>query len=68
VAELEAFAAETMPRYLRPRHWRLVDELPRTPTNKVEKYRLRESLLRELTGDGAAAPAPDRPPSPGNHS
>jgi crotonobetaine/carnitine-CoA ligase len=37
-----------MPRYLRPRHWRIVAELPRTATNKVEKYRLRDDLVREL--------------------
>jgi crotonobetaine/carnitine-CoA ligase len=47
-AELESFCVETMPRYLRPRHLRIVADLPRTPTNKVEKYRLRDELLAEL--------------------
>ncbi len=37
-----------MPRHMRPGHVRLLDDLPRTPTNKVEKYRLRDSLLVEL--------------------
>ena len=37
-----------VPRHMRPGHVRLLDDLPRTPTNKVEKYRLRDSLLVEL--------------------
>jgi crotonobetaine/carnitine-CoA ligase len=57
-AELATFCAETMPRYLRPRHLRIVDDLPRTATDKVEKYRLREALVRELGAprDDEAAP------------
>ena len=46
--EVDAFAVETMPRYMRPRHVRIVDDIPRTPTNKVEKYRLRQQILAEL--------------------
>jgi crotonobetaine/carnitine-CoA ligase len=42
---IRAFAAETMPKYMRPRHIRIVEDLPRTPTNKIEKYKLRASLL-----------------------
>ena len=37
-----------MPRHMRPGHVRLLEDLPRTPTNKIEKYRLRDSLLVEL--------------------
>lgn len=48
VEEIEAFAAQTMPKYMRPRHVRVVDDIPRTPTNKVEKYRLRQRILSEL--------------------
>jgi crotonobetaine/carnitine-CoA ligase len=48
VAELTTFCAETMPRYLRPRHLRIVDDLPRNATNKIEKYRLRDALLADL--------------------
>jgi crotonobetaine/carnitine-CoA ligase len=57
--ELAAFCVETMPRYLRPRHLRIVADLPRTATNKVEKYRLREELIGELRA--AAAPASSEP-------
>lgn len=46
--ELHRFAGDTMPKYMRPKHIRIVTELPRTPTNKVEKYKLRAVLLNEL--------------------
>ncbi|MFT0137627.1 AMP-binding protein [Alcanivoracaceae bacterium MT1] len=45
---LHDFAAETMPKYMRPRYIRLIDEIPRTPTNKIEKYKLCERILKEL--------------------
>lgn len=47
-AEIHAFAAETMPKYMRPRHVRIIADLPRTPTNKVEKYKLRQMIVSEL--------------------
>jgi crotonobetaine/carnitine-CoA ligase len=46
--EVAAFAVKTMPKFMRPRHVRIVDDIPRTPTNKVEKYRLRQRILAEL--------------------
>jgi crotonobetaine/carnitine-CoA ligase len=48
-AEVEAWATEHLPKFMRPRHVRVVRELPRTPTNKVEKYKLRSQLLEELS-------------------
>jgi carnitine-CoA ligase len=45
---LRAWAAEHMPRFMRPAHVRVVATLPRTPTNKVEKFKLRAELLAEL--------------------
>lgn len=48
VDKVNVFAVETMPKYMRPRHVRIVDDIPRTPTNKVEKYRLRQRILAEL--------------------
>jgi len=47
-AAIHEFAAQTMPKYMRPTHVRVVDDLPKTPTNKVEKYKLRQSILAEL--------------------
>ncbi len=37
-----------MPKFMWPRHIRFIDELPRTPTNKVEKYKLKKMILDEL--------------------
>jgi crotonobetaine/carnitine-CoA ligase len=51
-ATVHAYAAQAMPKYMRPRHVRVIEDLPRTPTNKVEKYRLRRAILRELGRDG----------------
>ncbi|MGR3783132.1 MAG: AMP-binding protein [Albimonas sp.] len=51
-ATLRAHAAEVMPRYMRPRHIRIVAALPVTPTSKVEKYKLKSGLLKELEEAG----------------
>ncbi|MDF2231744.1 AMP-binding protein [Albimonas sp. CAU 1670] len=47
-ASLRAHAEAVMPRYMRPRHIRIVEALPVTPTSKVEKYKLKTALLAEL--------------------
>jgi len=39
-----------MPKYMWPRHIRVVETLPQTPTHKVEKYKLREKILNEIAG------------------
>ncbi|HWE91818.1 MAG TPA: AMP-binding protein [Pseudonocardiaceae bacterium] len=39
--ELVDFCTEKLPRYMVPRYVEFVDALPRTPTDKVAKYRLR---------------------------
>lgn len=46
--ELEEWLCRNLPRHMRPGYVRLLDDLPRTPTNKIQKFRLRESLLAEL--------------------
>ncbi len=40
--ELQAFAAERLARFQVPRLWEFRDALPKTPTQRVEKYKLRE--------------------------
>jgi benzoate-CoA ligase len=39
-----------LPRHKRPKWVRAVEELPRTATGKVQRFRLREILERELSG------------------
>ncbi|UQE75257.1 AMP-binding protein [Gordonia sp. PP30] len=46
--DIHRFAAETMPKFMRPRHVRILDDLPRTPTNKIEKYKLRRAIAAEV--------------------
>lgn len=47
-AELLDYARAAMPKYMRPRYVRIVPDIPRTATSKVEKYKLREQILQEL--------------------
>jgi acyl-CoA synthetase (AMP-forming)/AMP-acid ligase II len=43
---------DKLPRHKRPKWIRAVTELPRTGTGKVQRFRLREMLERELAGKG----------------
>jgi acyl-coenzyme A synthetase/AMP-(fatty) acid ligase len=43
-----ALACERLARHKRPKWIRAVSELPRTATGKVQRYKLREWLEREL--------------------
>lgn len=50
-----------MPKFMRPRHIRVVEQFPRTLTQKIEKFRLKAMILAELQGqpanETAATPA-----------
>lgn len=48
-AELVAFCTERLPRSMVPRYVEFIDALPRTPTDKVAKYRLRAEGDHGLT-------------------
>lgn len=48
VEELHEWSHKEMPKFMWPKHIRLISELPRTPTNKIEKYKLKELILHEL--------------------
>jgi crotonobetaine/carnitine-CoA ligase len=52
--ELFQFCIATMPRFAVPRYVRFVDDLPRTPTNRVEKYKLRAEGVTDDTYDREA--------------
>lgn len=39
---IEQHCLDTMPKFMRPRDVIPVDQIPRTPTNKIEKYKLRK--------------------------
>jgi acyl-coenzyme A synthetase/AMP-(fatty) acid ligase len=39
-------AAKTLPRYKRPQRIHFMSELPRTPTGKVQRFKLRQMAAR----------------------
>jgi crotonobetaine/carnitine-CoA ligase len=47
--ELVAFCEDRLPRFMVPRYVEFVDALPRTPTDKVAKYKLKEQGDHGLT-------------------
>ena len=54
LVELLQFCAETMPRFTVPRYARIVDALPKTPTNRTQKHRLRDEGITTDTVDREA--------------
>ena len=53
--ELLAHCIEQIPYFAVPRYIEIVDTLPRTPSGRVEKYRLRDAGVTESTWDCEAA-------------
>jgi long-chain acyl-CoA synthetase len=47
-SELAEFCAERLADFKRPRHWRIVQQLPRSTMGKVLKRELRDQLAEEL--------------------
>ena len=54
-AELIGFLREKLAYFMIPRYLRFLDELPKTPTQKVEKHRLRAEGITDDTWDREAA-------------
>lgn len=52
--ELLKHCASTMPYFMVPRYLEIVDDFPRTPTAKVEKYKLRRTGPGPFTWDREA--------------
>lgn len=55
LAEVIAFLEPRMPRHMVPRYLRIVDRLPKTPTEKVEKHVLRSEGVTADTWDRETA-------------
>lgn len=45
---LREWLRDKMPKYMWPDFIRFTEDLPKTPTNKIEKYKLRELILKEI--------------------
>ena len=54
-AALITFLAERMPRFMVPRYVRILEDLPRTPTQKVQKHLLRADGICDGVFDREAA-------------
>ncbi len=46
--EIREWIKTAMPKFMWPRYIRFIDDLPKTPTSKIEKYKLREKIKEEL--------------------
>lgn len=46
--ELREWIKVKMPKFMWPKHIRFTHDMPRTPTNKIEKYKLQKELMTEL--------------------
>ncbi len=46
--EIRGWIQTAMPKFMWPKYIRFIDDLPKTPTSKIEKYKLRESIKKEL--------------------
>ncbi len=55
MVELTEFMAERMPYFMVPRYIRFVDALPKTPTERVQKVKLRDEGITDDTWDREAA-------------
>jgi carnitine-CoA ligase len=56
-SDLVAWCEARMARHMVPRYIEIVTAMPRTPTEKVEKYRLRERGITSATWDRLASPS-----------
>lgn len=45
---LKEWAKKEMPKFMWPKYIRMIPDLPRTPTNKIEKYKLKAMIIEEL--------------------
>jgi crotonobetaine/carnitine-CoA ligase len=53
--ELARFVNDNAPYFFVPRYIEFIDELPQTPTGRVQKYKLRERGVTPETWDSKAA-------------
>lgn len=47
VKDVAQWAGETMPKFLVPRFWRILDALPKTPSEKIQKLALRKEGIAD---------------------
>jgi len=60
-AELISFCEQRLPKYAVPRYVQFVDKFPKTPTERIEKYKLQQAGLARDAYDREAQQARGRP-------
>lgn len=66
--DLTAHAMTTLARFMVPRYIRFVDHMPRTPTDKVEKFRLAQQGITADTWDRERLDLATSAPHPSPHT
>ena len=56
--ELTAFCRNKIATYKIPRYWKFVDDFPMTISGKIQKFKMRESALKDLEVDSTVSTAP----------
>ena len=56
--ELRTFCRGQIAHHKIPRYVRFVAEMPKTVTGKIQKFRMREAMLRVMRGEEGAEDAP----------
>lgn len=51
LAKLSNWAVETLPTFMAPRYWEIMETLPKTPSEKIRKAELRKAGITETTFD-----------------
>jgi crotonobetaine/carnitine-CoA ligase len=46
--EIRDWMKNLMPKFMWPKYIRFIEDLPKTPTSKIEKYKLRDQIKEEL--------------------
>ncbi|MFH1346417.1 MAG: AMP-binding protein, partial [Pseudomonadota bacterium] len=52
---LQDWIKSAMPKFMQPKYIRIVDDIPRTPTNKIEKFKLKKMFLEERANEMSSA-------------
>jgi acyl-CoA synthetase (AMP-forming)/AMP-acid ligase II len=58
--EVERFGRTRLANYKRPRYWRVVDQLPRNASGKIQKFALRTEVAGAVAAFGAGPTLPRR--------
>lgn len=52
---LQDWIKTAIPKFMQPKYIRIVDDIPRTPTNKIEKFKLKKMFLEERANEMSSA-------------